>query len=246
EPQYEGGDEHLGLTRPEIVKGMHRAYYEAGADVVGTDTFGATPLVLAEYGLAELAEEINETAARLAREVAAEAPATRLVLGSMGPTTKAISVTGGVTFDELVETYNVQARGLLQGGVDALVLETVQDTRNAKAGILGVWRAFHELGFQTPLMLSGTIEPMGTMLAGQGVDAFYTSVEHAGMLSVGLNCATGPEFMTDHVRTLAGMARCYVSFYPNAGLPDELGHYSETPELMAETLGRFAAQGWLN
>ena len=225
---------------------MHRAYYEAGSDMVGTDTFGSTPLVLGEYGLQDRAEEISETAAKLAREVAAEFGADRFVAGSMGPTTKAISVTGGITFDELSETYRVQALGLLKGGVDTLLLETSQDTRNVKAGILGIWAVFRELGFRVPLLLSGTIEPMGTMLAGQGVDAFYTSVEHAGMTSIGLNCATGPEFMTDHIRTLSAMADCNVSCYPNAGLPDELGQYSETPEMMAETLGRFIENGWLN
>nr|MDQ6919365.1 homocysteine S-methyltransferase family protein [Candidatus Dormibacteraeota bacterium] len=245
-PDLEGCNEYLVVTRPEIVKGMHRAYFEAGSDMVGSDTFGSTPLVLGEYGLQDRAEEISETAARLAREVAAEFGPDRFVAGSMGPTTKAISVTGGITFDELSETYRVQALGLLKGGADTLLLETSQDTRNVKAGVLGIWAAFRELGFRVPLMLSGTIEPMGTMLAGQGVDAFYTSVEHAGMTTIGLNCATGPEFMTDHIRTLSEMARSFVSCYPNAGLPDELGNYSETPTMMAETLGRFAASGWLN
>ncbi len=244
--ELEGCNENLVMTRPDIVKGMHRAYYEAGSNIVGTDTFGSTPLVLGEYGLQDQAEEISAIAARLAREVAAEFDGPRFVAGSMGPTTKAISVTGGITFDELRHHYQVQALGLLKGGADTLLLETSQDTRNVKAGILGIWGAFREVGFRTPLMLSGTIEPMGTMLAGQGVDAFYTSVEHAHMTSIGLNCATGPEFMTDHIRTLAGMADCFVSVYPNAGLPDELGQYSETPEMMAETLGRFAEQGWLN
>ena len=244
--ELEGCNENLVITRPDIVKGMHRAYYEAGSDVVGTDTFGSTPLVLGEYGLQDQAHEISSTAARLAREVAAEFDGPRFVAGSMGPTTKAISVTGGITFDELRHHYQVQALGLVKGGADTLLLETSQDTRNVKAGILGIWGAFREVGFRTPLMLSGTIEPMGTMLAGQGVDAFCASVEHAHMTSIGLNCATGPEFMTDHIRTLAGMASCFVSVYPNAGLPDELGQYSETPEMMAETLGRFAEQGWLN
>ncbi|HEV3233825.1 MAG TPA: methionine synthase [Candidatus Dormibacteraeota bacterium] len=245
-PDLEGCNEYLVVTRPDIVKGMHRAYFEAGSDMVGTDTFGSTPLVLGEYGLQDRAEEISETAARLTREVAAEFGPDRFVAGSMGPTTKAISVTGGITFDELSETYRVQALGLLKGGADTVLLETSQDTRNVKAGILGIWAAFRELGFRVPLMLSGTIEPMGTMLAGQGVDAFYTSVEHAGMTSIGLNCATGPEFMTDHIRTRSGMAGAFVSCYPNAGLPDEVGQYSETPEMMAETLGRFIENGWLN
>src|ERR1700682_1490674 len=244
--ELEGCNENLVMTRPDVVMGMHRAYYEAGSDIVGTDTFGSTPLVLGEYGLQDQAEEMSATAARLAREVAAEFEGTRFVAGSMGPTTKAISVTGGITFEELRQHYQVQARGLLKGGADLLLLETSQDTRNVKAGILGIWSAFHDVGFRAPLMLSGTMEPMGTMLAGQGGGAFYPSVEHAHMTSIGLNCATGPEFMTDHIRTLAGMAQSFVSVYPNAGLPDELGQYSETPAMMAETLGRFAEQGWIN
>jgi 5-methyltetrahydrofolate--homocysteine methyltransferase len=246
-PDLEGCNEYLVVTRPDIVAQMHRDYYAAGSDVVGTDTFGSTPLVMGEYDLAERAEEITTTAARLAREVAAEfTDRPRWVSGSMGPTTKAISVTGGITFEELAEHYRVQARGLLTGGVDLLLLETIQDTRNAKAGILGIWAAMADVETRVPLLISGTIEPMGSMLAGQGVDAFYASIEHAGALSVGLNCATGPEFMTDHVRTLSGMARSLVSCYPNAGLPDEMGQYSETPEMMTETLARFMDSGWLN
>jgi len=245
-PDFEGCNEYLVVTRPDVIQKMHRDYYAAGSDVVGTDTFGSTPLVLGEYGLAERAEEISATAARLAREVAAEFGSDRFVSGSMGPTTKAISVTGGITFEELLEHYHVQARGLLAGGADMLLLETIQDTRNAKAGILGMWAAMRDVGFRVPLLISGTIEPMGTMLAGQGVEAFYTSVEHAHMTSIGLNCATGPEFMTDHIRTLASTAECFISCYPNAGLPDEYGNYAETPELMAETLGRFIDNGWLN
>ncbi|MFN2465999.1 MAG: methionine synthase [Candidatus Dormibacteria bacterium] len=246
-PDLEGCNEYLVVTRPEIVARMHRDYYAAGSDVVGTDTFGSTPLVMGEYDLAARAEEISETAARLARGVAAEfSDRPRWVSGSMGPTTKAISVTGGITFEDLADNYRVQARGLLRGGVDVLLLETIQDTRNAKAGILGAWAAMHELETRVPLLISGTIEPMGSMLAGQGIDAFYTSVQHANPLSVGLNCATGPEFMTDHLRTLAGMARSFFSVYPNAGLPDEMGQYSETPGMMTETLARFMESGWVN
>jgi 5-methyltetrahydrofolate--homocysteine methyltransferase len=245
-PDLEGCNENLVLTRPDVVRDIHAAYFEAGADVVETDTFGATPLVLAEYGLAEQAEAINEAAARIALEAARRFPGPRFVAGSMGPTTKAITVTGGVTFPELVENYRRQALGLLRGGVHALLLETAQDTRNVKAGILGIGKAQLELGFRVPLMLSATIEPMGTMLAGQGVDAFWASVEHARPASVGLNCGTGPEFMTDHVRTLAGLASCFVTVYPNAGLPDADGKYNETPAMVAGTLGRFVEQGWVN
>ncbi|MFN2463295.1 MAG: homocysteine S-methyltransferase family protein, partial [Candidatus Dormibacteria bacterium] len=245
--ELEGCNEYLVITRPDVVSQMHRDYFAAGSDVVGTDTFGSTPLVMGEYGLESRAEEITEAAARLARAVAEEFTGRpRWVSGSMGPTTRAISVTGGITFEELAENYRVQARGLLRGGVDLLLLETIQDTRNAKAGILGAWAAMREMETRVPLLLSGTIEPMGTMLAGQGIEAFYTSVEHASPLSVGLNCATGPEFMTDHLRTLSAMARSFVSVYPNAGLPDEMGQYSETPGMMTDTLARFMASGWVN
>ncbi len=245
-PEYEGCNEFLAVTRPDVVRDIHAEYFRAGADIVETDTFGATPLVLAEYGLAGRAEEINEKAARLAREAARGLEGPRFVAGSMGPTTKTVTVTGGVTFPELVETYRRQAVGLLRGGVDALLLETAQDTRNVKAALLGMGKAFEEAGFCVPLMLSATIEPMGTMLAGQGVEAFWASVEHARPLSVGLNCGTGPEFMTDHVRTLSSLVPCFVTCYPNAGLPDAEGRYNETPAMVAGTLARFVEQGWVN
>ncbi|HXG62437.1 MAG TPA: methionine synthase [Planctomycetota bacterium] len=243
---YEGCNELLVLTRPDVIRDIHAAYFEAGADIVETNSFGGTPIVLGEYGLADRTEEINEAAARVAREAAARFPGPRFVAGSMGPTTKTITVTGGVTFSELVEAYRRQAVGLLRGGVDALLVETAQDTRNVKAAILGISRAFDETGFRVALMLSATIEPMGTMLAGQGVEAFYASIEHAAPLSVGLNCGTGPEFMTDHLRTLARLARCFVTCYPNAGLPDAEGRYNETPAMVAGTLARFVEEGWVN
>jgi len=245
-PDLEGCNENLVLTRPDVIREIHEAYFAAGSDLVETNSFGGTPFVLNEYGLGARAEEINEAAARIAREAAAKFPGPRFVAGSMGPTTKTITVTGGITFDELVENFRRQAVGLLRGGADALLLETSQDTRNVKAGLLGIEQAQHEIGFRVPLMLSATIEPMGTMLAGQGVDAFYASIEHAKPLSVGLNCGTGPEFMTDHLRTLAGMAGCYTTCYPNAGLPDGDGKYNETPAMVAGALGRFIEQGWVN
>jgi 5-methyltetrahydrofolate--homocysteine methyltransferase len=245
-PELEGCNENLVLTRPDVIREIHGAYFAAGADLVETDTFGAMPTVLAEYGLQDQAVQINEAAARVAREAAKGFPGPRFVAGSMGPTTKTITVTGGITFPELVESYRVQALGLLRGGVDTLLLETAQDTRNVKAALLGIHAAFREVGWRVPLQLSATIEPMGTMLAGQGVDAFYASIEHAEPLSVGLNCGTGPEFMTDHVRTLAGLSRCFVTCYPNAGLPDSDGKYNETPGMVAGTLGRFIEEGWVN
>src|SRR5580765_1200965 len=174
--ELEGCNENLVLTRPDIVRGLHAAYFEAGADMVETNTFGGTPLVLAEYGLADKAFEINRRAAELAREVAAkfstpERP--RFVAGSMGPTTRSVTVTGGVTFDEMIGHYRVQAEGLLAGGADVLMVETVQDTRNLKAALIAIQDAFAKAGVSVPVMVSVTIEPMGTMLAGQAVDALY-------------------------------------------------------------------------
>ncbi len=236
-PSLEGCNENLVLTRPDVIRDIHRAYFEAGADIVETNTFGATPLVLAEYGLADKCRDINITAARLAREAG-----NGFVAGSMGPTTKAITVTGGVTFRELVENFHAQASALIEGGVDLLLVETCQDTRNVKAALI----AIQQTGVKIPVIVSGTIEPMGTMLAGQAADAFVASLQHVELLAIGLNCATGPEFMTDHIRTIHQMANTHVSCYPNAGLPDEEGKYGETPTSLAASLERFVKNGWLN
>jgi 5-methyltetrahydrofolate--homocysteine methyltransferase len=246
---YEGCNEYLIVTRPDVIEDIHRGYLEAGADIIETNTFGATPVVLAEYGLAHEARRINRDAAVVARR-AAEAASTpdkpRFVAGSMGPTTKTISVTGGITYEELAGDYHIQAAGLIEGGVDVLLLETSQDTLNVKAGLEGIDRAFAELGQGVPVAVQGTVEPMGTLLAGQDVEAFYTSLAHRDLLWIGLNCATGPSFMTDHIRTLASLSRFPVACVPNAGLPDEDGNYNETPEGLAETVGRFAESGWVN
>ncbi|NNE42577.1 MAG: methionine synthase, partial [Gemmatimonadetes bacterium] len=203
----------------------------------------------AEYGLAEHARDLNRRSADIAKRAAAafstpENP--RFVAGSIGPTTKAISVTGGITFPELVETFRIQALGLIEGGVDTLLIETQQDTRNTKAALIGAAQAQRETGAEVPLMVSCTIEPTGTMLGGQGVEAFWTSVSHVPLLSVGLNCATGPDFMTDHLRSLAALARTHVSCVPNAGLPNEDGEYDESPESLAAAVGRFLEEGWVN
>src|SRR5579871_5856796 len=248
-PALEGCNENLVRTRPDVILGVHRFYLAAGADLVETNSFGGTPLVLAEYGLEDHAYEMNCTAARLARQAADEfstARKPRFVAGAMGPTTKAISVTGGVTFSQLSENFYQQAKALVDGGADLLLIETCQDTRNVKAALLAIDRLGRELGRRIPVMVSGTIEPMGTMLAGQSADAFCASLSHAGLLSIGLNCATGPEFMTDHLRTLAEMAPVRISCYPNAGLPNEEGLYLETPESLASQLERFVEHGWLN
>ncbi len=248
-PSLEGCNEHLVLTRPDVILGIHQAYLEAGADIIETNTFGGTRIVLAEYGLERQVREINRRAAQLACE-AAQAFSTpdkpRFVAGSMGPTTKAITVTGGVTFRELEAAYYQQAQALVEGGADILLLETCQDTRNVKAALLAIQRLGRELGLEIPVMVSCTIEPSGTMLGGQTADAFWVSVSHMDLVAIGLNCATGPEFMTDHIRTLHEMAWTRVSCYPNAGLPDEEGRYPETPESLAGQLERFIRNGWLN
>jgi 5-methyltetrahydrofolate--homocysteine methyltransferase len=245
----EGCNENLVRTRPDVVLDIHRAYLEAGADIVETNSFGGTKLVLAEYGLDGDASALNLQAARLARQAAdkfSSSAKPRFVAGAMGPTTKAISVTGGVTFPELVENFYQQAHALLEGGSDLLLLETCQDTRTVKAALVAIERLWHELGERIPIMISGTIEAMGTMLAGQTADAFCASIAHADLLSIGLNCATGPEFMTDHLRTISEMSPFRVSCYPNAGLPDEEGKYLATPESLAVHLERFLDNGWLN
>jgi len=247
--QYDGCNELLNVTRPDVIRSIHEAYLEAGADIIETNTFGATSIVLAEYDIPERARELNLAAARLAVE-AAERYSTpdwpRYVAGALGPTTKTISVTGGVTFDQLVEAYHEQALALIEGGVDVILIETSQDTLNVKAASIGVRQAFERSGKTLPIMISGTIEPMGTTLAGQNIESFYISLEHLKPISIGLNCATGPEFMRDHIRTLASISQAAISCYPNAGLPDENGHYHESPESLATKLAGFAEQGWIN
>ncbi|HYR95321.1 MAG TPA: methionine synthase [Candidatus Binatus sp.] len=248
-PAYEGCNEHLVLTRPDVIREMHEGYLAAGADLVETDTFGGTRIVLAEYALQDRVREINATGARLAREACARfetADRPRFVAGSMGPGTKTISVTGGVTFAQVTAAYAEQTAGLLEGGVDVLFLETQQDTLNVKAALLGIDAGFAQAGRSVPIVLSVSIETMGTMLAGQSVEAVYVSVAHRDLLAIGLNCATGPDFMTDHLRTLADISRFPVSCFPNAGLPDEEGHYNETPESLVRKLERFCAEGWVN
>ena len=249
--EYEGCNEYLNVTRPDVIEDIHRGYLDAGADIIQTNTFGATALVLGEYDLAHEARRINREAATIARRAADDAAAAdpnkpRFVYGAMGPTTRTISVTGGLTFDELAADYHQQAAGLIEGGADVLVLETGQDTINIKAGLEGIDRARAELNADVPAAVQGTVEPMGTLLAGQDAEAFYTSLAHRDLLWVGFNCATGPEFMTDHIRTLHELSRFGIACVPNAGLPDEDGNYNETPEMLATTLERFASNGWLN
>src|SRR6266852_6094722 len=245
----EGCNEVLVRTRPDVVLDIHRKYFAAGADIVETNTFGSTPLVLAEYGLEAEAYELTRLASVLARQAAEEFSTPgkpRFVAGSMGPTTKAITVTGGVTFRGLLDSYYTQAKGMVDGGVDLLLVETCQDTRNIKAAILAIQKLSKEIGMPIPFLVSVTIEPMGTMLAGQTVEAMWASLRHAHPLAFGMNCATGPEFMTDHIRTLSTLTGEFVSCYPNAGLPDEEGKYLETPTTLAAQLEKFVNHGWLN
>jgi len=261
---YFGCNEQLVLTRPDVVTKVHEAYLDAGADIIETNTFGGTSIVLADYGLEGKAAEINRAAAGLAREAAdrfSTPDKPRFVAGAMGPTTKSLSLTGGITFDEMASAYAQQAAALIEGGCDYLLLETAMDTLNLKAAYLGIQQALkmHTLTHQThlthkthqthktiPVAISVTIEQSGTMLAGQGIEALYTSIEHIQPLYVGLNCATGPEKMKEHIRSLADISRYPIAIVPNAGMPDENGHYTETPESMAETLAGFAKEGWIN
>ncbi|MBI4211046.1 MAG: methionine synthase [Deltaproteobacteria bacterium] len=245
----EGCNENFVFTRPDVIRKVHESYLEVGADIIETNSFGSTPLVLGEYGLSEKCYEINVAAAKIARE-AAEKYSTpnkpRFVAGSIGPTTKAITITGGITFDELVENFYAQARGLYDGGADYFLIETCQDTRNIKAAILGIMKLHKEVEVPLPIAVSGTIENTGTMLAGQSAEALAVSLAHLDLLYIGINCATGPDFMTDHIRSLAKISKARVACVPNAGLPDSDGRYLETPQMMATVLARFAEAGWIN
>lgn len=248
-PELEGCNENLVATRPDVIARVHEAYLAAGADIVETNSFGSTPLVLAEYDLAAHAFELNRLAAAIARDTCRrfDSPGRlRFVCGSIGPTTKAISVTGGVTFEDLIAHFRIQALGLMAGGTDYLLLETCQDTRNIKAGLIGIERAFADAGWRIPVAVSATIEATGTMLAGQDAEALAVSLLHADLLYLGLNCATGPELMRDHVRTLAELSRTRIACVPNAGLPDSDGHYNEGPEQLSRVLESFLEEGWLD
>ncbi len=246
--EYDGCNENLILTRPKIIQEIHASYLQAGCDIIESNTFGSTPLVLDEYGLGAKAFEISRLGALLAHQVADQFSTPdkpRFVAGSMGPTTKALSVTGGIEFNELVEHFFIQAEGLMAGGSDYLLLETAQDSRNLKAGLLAIEQLENKLGEKILTAISGTIETMGTMLGGQTVEAFAVSMMHKDLFYIGLNCATGPEFMTDHIRSLAQYSSFPIACVPNAGLPDEDGIYLETPETMSKTLRFFLEEGWV-
>ncbi len=248
-PELEGCNEHLVLTRPDIIEGIHASYAQAGADIIETCTFGGAPVVLGEYGLSDFTQAINLSAARLARSVAdrfSTPGRPRWVAGSIGPTTKSISVTRSITFEELARDYYAQVKALHEGGVDYFLFETSNDTRNIKAGLWAVQKLFDEGAERIPVAVSGTLEPGGTLMAGQTVEALANALEHLDLLYLGINCATGPELMTDPLRALAACASTRVACVPNAGLPDEDQRYLETPEMVARSLERFAREGWLN
>ncbi len=247
--RYEGCLEQLCRTRSDWVREVHRAYLEAGADIITTNSFQGSSIVLDEFGLASDARELNLAAAKLARQAADEysTPSRpRFVAGALGPTNRSLSLRGDISFERLRDSYYDQGKALLDGGADLLLFETVFDTRNLKAGLLAIQKVEREIGARVPVMLSATIERRGTMLAGQAIDAFCASVAHVRPLSIGLNCATGPDLMADHLRTLAHITPAYVSCHPNAGLPDEAGRYPETPHSFAAHFDRFLDHGWLN
>ncbi len=255
-----GNNDLLSMTQPEIIGGIHRAYLEAGADLVETNTFNAQKISLADYGMEELAYEMNVAAASIARAeadaMAARTPdRPRWVLGAIGPTNRTGSISPdvndpgarNVTFDELVEAYTEQARGLVDGGADVLLVETIFDTLNAKAAIFALETLFEEHDRRWPVMISGTItDASGRTLSGQVTEAFWYSVRHARPLSIGLNCALGAGELRPYIAELSRLADCFVSAHPNAGLPNAFGEYDETPDQMSRVVGEFATAGLVN
>lgn len=254
-----GNNDLLILTQPEAIEAIHRRYFEAGADIVETNTFSSTRVAQADYGMEELAYELNLEGARLARRaadtVAAATGRPRFVAGAIGPTNRTASISPDVnnpgfrniTFDELVEAYSEATRGLIDGGADIILIETVFDTLNAKAAVVAAEAVFAEKGVRLPVMLSGTITDLsGRTLSGQTPTAFWYSLRHARPLSIGLNCALGAKEMRAHIAEIGRVADTLVCAYPNAGLPNELGEYDESPEAMAVMLGEFARSGLVN
>lgn len=258
--ELKGNCDVLVLTRPEVIYRIHRSFLEAGADLIETNTFSATRISQADYGLEEQVYELNLEAAKLARRAVDEFEAdhpgrTAFVAGGIGPTNRTASMSPdvnnpgyrAVTFDDLRVAYREQVEGLIDGGVDTLLIETIFDTLNCKAAIFAIEEIFEERGLRLPVQLSVTItDAAGRTLSGQTVEAFWNSVAHARPLSVGINCALGADDMRPYVEDLARVADCYVSCYPNAGLPNAFGEYDHTPEHMASVLGDFARAGLLN
>ena len=257
-----GNNDLLSLTRPAVIEEIHARYLEAGADIIETNTFNSTSLSQADYGLETLAYELNVAAAGCARraveKVAAQDGRRRFVAGALGPLSKTLSISRDVNdpgardvnFDQVRDAYTEQVRGLLDGGVDVLLVETIFDTLNAKAALFAIETFFDEHpARRVPIMVSGTITDLsGRTLTGQTVEAFYTSMSHAPLLSIGLNCALGPKEMRPYIEELSHLAPTFVSCYPNAGLPDPLSPtgFPETPETLAPQLREWAANGWLN
>ena len=251
----------MNLTQPEMIQGIHELYLEAGADIIETNTFAATRIPQADYEMGNLAYEMNVEGAKIARRAAdkytAKDPSKpRFVAGAIGPLNKTLSLSPdvnnpgfrSVTFDEVVEAYYEQVKGLVEGGVDLLLIETIFDTLNAKAAIFAIKKYFSDTGkTQLPVMISGTItDASGRTLSGQTLEAFYTSVMHARPISVGLNCALGAKEMRPHIEELSQMASCFVSAYPNAALPNAMGEYDEAPEDTGHYLEEWAKEGWVN
>ncbi len=255
-----GNNDLLSLTKPTVIKEIHKEYLEAGADVLGTNTFSSTTIAQADYAMEELAYEMNVESARIAREVADEMTAQtpdrpRLVAGAMGPTNRTCSISPdvndpgfrNVTFDALRIAYKSAAKGLLEGGADVLIVETIFDTLNAKAALFAIEELFDEQGWRVPIMISGTLtDASGRTLSGQTAEAFWNSVRHVNPFSIGLNCALGADLMRPHIAALSKVADVRVSTYPNAGLPNEMGGYDETPEAMGAALKEWAESGLIN
>lgn len=255
-----GNNDLLSITQPHIIKEIHTAYLKAGADIVETNTFSATSIAMADYQMETLAYELNFESAKIAKEAIVEFMKTdhsrpRYVAGALGPTNKTASLSPdvndpgfrGISFDQLVAAYKEQTKGLLDGGADLLLVETVFDTLNAKAALYAISEYFDENKIEVPVMVSGTItDASGRTLSGQTTEAFWNSVSHAGLLSVGLNCALGAKDMRPYIEELADKSWVYVSCYPNAGLPNEFGQYDQTPKEMASFIEDFCKSGFLN
>ena len=260
ESSLKGNNDLLSLTRPDIIEAIHRAYFDAGADIVETNTFSGTSIAQADYGLEKYVHDINVHSAQIAKKVAEDftnndPSKPRFVAGSIGPTNRTASISPDVNdpgfrntnFDQLVVAYKEQVNGLIEGGVDVLLVETVFDTLNAKAALYAIEEAFTELNVKVPVMISGTItDASGRTLTGQTTEAFLISISHFPLLSVGLNCALGAKDMQPYLKTLANKSSYYVSAHPNAGLPNEFGAYDETPSMMCEQLEKFLNEGLIN
>ena len=251
-----GNNDLLNITQPEIIIGIHLQYLEAGADIIETNTFSSTSIAMADYEMQSLAYELNVAAAQCAREAIKRSGKEAWVAGAIGPLNKTLSLSPdvnnpgfrAVTFDEVVNAYFEQVKGLVDGGTDILLIETIFDTLNAKGAIFAIKKYFRNTGkVPLPIMISGTItDASGRTLSGQTLEAFYTSVMHARPLSIGLNCALGAKEMRPHIEELSQIASCYVSAYPNAGLPNAMGEYDEKPEDTGHYLEEWAKEGFVN